>query len=232
MISDLNNINEVAEQFEHIGGRFVTPAAEISIRLKKIKAFIFDWDGVFNDGIKGHEKSSGFSEADAMALHILRFAYWRLTSAVPVIAIITAQKNESAVKFAEREHLTRVYYNFKDKYLPVESICKDYGFQKENIASVFDDIIDYPLAMTTNVRFLINRKSSPLFKSYFINNNLCDYITGCESPQHPVREICELIIGLLGIYDEVLISRFTEKEKYQQYWTARNQNSTQLIAFN
>ena len=231
MVSNLTNINNIAEQFEHIGGLFVTPAAEIADRLKKIKAFVFDWDGVFNDGIKGQEKSSGFSEADAMAMHILRYAYWRLTGEVPKIAVITAQKNESAVKFAEREHFSRVYYNFKDKYIPVEMLSKDFGLKKENIASAFDDIIDYPLAMTTNVRFLINRKSSPLFKSYFIKNNLCDYLTGCESPSHPIREICELIVGLLGIYDEVLITRFTEKEKYQEFWKARNANPTELIPF-
>lgn len=232
MISELNNINEVAEKFEHIGGLFVTPAAEIALRLKKIKAFVFDWDGVFNDGIKGFDRSSGFSEADAMALHILRYAYWRLTGSVPVIAIVTAQKNESAVKFAEREHLTRVYYNFKDKYIPVELLSKDYGFEKGNIASVFDDIIDYPLAMATGLRFLINRKASPLFRSYFTSNNLCDYVTGCESPDHPVREICELVVGLLGIYNEVLITRFSEKEKYQEYWKARNAHNTELIPFN
>jgi 3-deoxy-D-manno-octulosonate 8-phosphate phosphatase (KDO 8-P phosphatase) len=231
MVSNLNHINIVAEQFEHIGGMFVTPAAVVAERLKKIKAFVFDWDGVFNDGIKGQEKSSGFSEADAMALHILRYAYWKSTGSVPLIAIITAQKNESAVKFAQREHLSRVYYNFKDKYIPVELLSKDFGFSKENIASAFDDIIDYPLAMTTNVRFLINRKSSPLFKSYFIKHNLCDYLTGCEAPQHPIREICELIVGLLGNYDDVLISRFTDKATYQEYWKARNEKETELIPF-
>jgi 3-deoxy-D-manno-octulosonate 8-phosphate phosphatase (KDO 8-P phosphatase) len=232
MVSNLNHINIVAEQFEHIGGLFVTPAAVIAERLKKVKAFVFDWDGVFNDGIKGHESSSGFSEADAMALHILRYAYWKLTGSVPLISIVTAQKNESAVKFAQREHLSRVYYNFKDKYIPVELLSKEFGFTKENIASAFDDIIDYPLAMTTNVRFLINRKSSPLFKSYFIKNNLCDYLTGCESPQHPIREICELIVGLLGNYDDVLISRFKDKAIYQEYWKARNEKETELIPFN
>lgn len=232
MVDNLNKVNEIASHFEHMGATFVIPPIQIANRLKNIKAFVFDWDGVFNDGIKGHDRSSGFSEADAMALHILRYAYWRTTGQVPVIALITAQKNESAVKFAEREHLTRVYYNFKDKYLAVEMLSKDYGFTKEDIATTFDDIIDYPLSMTSNVRFLINRKASPLFKSYFIKHNLCDYVTACESPNHPVREICELVIGLLGIYDDVLITRFSEKEKYQEFWKARNEKPTELIPFN
>jgi len=216
--------------FENIGGQFILPSKEIASKLKNIKAFVFDWDGVFNDGIKGEGKTSGFSEADAMALHILRYAYWRLTGAVPIIAIITAQKNESAVKFAEREHLHKVYYNYKDKYVPVELLCKEYNISKENIASAFDDIIDYPLAMSTQLRFLIRRKASPLFHKYFTEHKLCDYVTGCESPDHPIREIVELIIGLLGIYDEVLISRFTEKDKYKQYWDLRNAVKTELIA--
>lgn len=231
MIPNINKVNEVADLFEQAGGIFVTPAPEIASKLANIKAFVFDWDGVFNDGIKGQERTSGFSEADAMGMHILRYAYWRLTGSVPITVLVTAQKNESAVRFAEREFLTKVFYNFKDKYLPINIISKEYGLDKENIATTFDDIIDYPLAVSGCLRFLINRKASPLFQSYFIKNNLCDYVTACESPAHPIREISELVIGLLGIYDEVLLTRFTEKEKYMEYWAARNAIKTQLIPF-
>ncbi len=39
-----------------------------------------------------------------------------------------------------------------------------------------------------------------------------------------------MIIGLLGIYDEVLLTRFTEKEKYEEFWKARNIPITELFA--
>jgi 3-deoxy-D-manno-octulosonate 8-phosphate phosphatase (KDO 8-P phosphatase) len=224
-----SSVAEVAELFKKIGGEFIEPPSVLAEKLKKIKAFVFDWDGVFNSGIKGVEISTGFSEADAMALHILRYAYWKITGSVPVIAIVTAQKNDSSVRFAEREHLTHVFFNYKDKYLPIQILKQNYGLEQENIATAFDDIIDYPLAMSSNVRFLIRRKSSPLFHKYWTESKLCDYVTGSETPEHPVREIAELVIGLLGIYNEVVISRFRDKDTYHKYWLERNAVKTTVI---
>lgn len=231
MLKDITKISDVATAFENLGGVFVSQPTEIAEKLAHIKAFVFDWDGVFNDGIKSCERTSGFSEADAMGMHILRYAYWRATGSIPLTAIITAQKNDSAVKFAEREHLTKVFYNYKNKYLPIEAISNELGLRKENIATTFDDIIDYPLAQSGCLRFLINRKASPLFQTYFRKNNLCDYITANESPNHPIREICEMVVGLMGIYDEVLLTRFTETEKYAEFWKMRNIAQTELIAY-
>ena len=42
-------------------------------RLDKIKAFVFDWDGVFNNGAKDSEGASPFNEVDAMGTNLLRF---------------------------------------------------------------------------------------------------------------------------------------------------------------
>ena len=39
--------------FEKAGGIFCTPAVSILQKLQTVKAFVFDWDGVFNDGTKG-----------------------------------------------------------------------------------------------------------------------------------------------------------------------------------
>ncbi|MCA6414654.1 MAG: phosphatase, partial [Cytophagales bacterium] len=52
--------------FAEIGGRFCIPAVDIQRKLENIKAFVFDWDGVFNDGSKRDQTGSGFTEPDAM----------------------------------------------------------------------------------------------------------------------------------------------------------------------
>jgi len=45
----------IPELFTSIGGRFISEPELISAKLKTIKAFIFDWDGVFNNGQKSAE---------------------------------------------------------------------------------------------------------------------------------------------------------------------------------
>lgn len=229
MLFKNDRIKATSEYFDNAGGKFITPPVTIAKKLKSIKAFIFDWDGVFNSGIKTKEQSSGFGEADAMGLHILRYAYWRKTGQVPVTAIITGQKNESAITFAQREHINEVFTNFKDKAEPVKQIADTYQIKKNEIASVFDDIIDYPLADNTGLRFLINRDASPLFRKYFTEHNLCDYVTGMQQAHFPVREICEMVVAFIDHYDEMLISRFKNKKQYQQYAEAKNSINTNIV---
>ena len=38
--------------FEKEGGEFITPPSSFIKKLKGVKAIIFDWDGVFNSGVK------------------------------------------------------------------------------------------------------------------------------------------------------------------------------------
>lgn len=59
-------------------GQFVTSEADIAKRLSKAKAFIFDWDGVFNNGFKQGQAGSGFSEVDSMGTNLLRFLIFQL----------------------------------------------------------------------------------------------------------------------------------------------------------
>jgi 3-deoxy-D-manno-octulosonate 8-phosphate phosphatase (KDO 8-P phosphatase) len=219
---------EAIKVFEELGGQFITPAEEISRKIKNIKAFVFDWDGVFNDGKKGAEKTSDFSEVDSMGIHIIRYCYWRTHGVLPIVAIITGSDNESAIKFAERDHLTTVFSYYKDKSQALNALKKEYRVTKDQIATVFDDIIDYPLAIDSGLRFLIKRDASPLFKKYFTENKLCDYVTANEQPKHPIREICELIVGLQGMYEDTLTSRFTDKVKYKEFWDLRQSVKTKF----
>ena len=224
-----DQILKTADLFEEIGAKFITPPTQLAQKLKSVSGFIFDWDGVFNDGYKGINRTSDFAEPDAMALHTLRYAYWKIHGKLPVIAIITGQHNETAFQLAEREHLALVLAGFRDKFEALEKMKVEFGLNKEELVSVFDDIIDYPLAVSTGVRFLVNRPASPMLKQYFIKNDLCDVITGSTSGNYAIREISELVIGLWGNYDEMFISRFRDKDKYEEFWNLRQSVKTIII---
>ena len=62
--------------FENNGGKFLISEALLISNLSRIKAFIFDWDGVFTNGEKDHELQSRFNEVDSMGTNLLRFSFF------------------------------------------------------------------------------------------------------------------------------------------------------------
>jgi len=136
----------LAEKFNAAGGRFVTPVEEVARRVGQCQAIVFDWDGVFNAGRKGHASASGFSEADSMGTNMLRYGLWRKLGRLPFAAIISGENNQSAIAFAEREHFDAAYTGMRNKKQVIEHVCAQHELQPEQIACVFDDINDLPMA--------------------------------------------------------------------------------------
>ncbi len=212
----------IQQAFEKEGGTFLNSAEEIAGKLKEIRCFVFDWDGVFNKGVKTELKGSPFSEPDSMGLNMLRFSYWLLHGELPVTAIITGENNLSAVDFAKREHLNAVYLNTKNKKEALTHLTNNYSIDPSQTAFVFDDILDLALAESCLLSFCIKRSASPLFTEFVTNNKLANYITAKEGGEHAVREITELLIGLNGNYNETVSKRMEHIGDYKKYITTRN----------
>lgn len=207
--------------FSEIGGTFLSSALDISAKLKTIKAFVFDWDGVFNNAVKNENKSSNFNEADSMGTNLLRFNYFLHNNKMPACAIISGEKNEMAFYFCNREHFDASYYKVADKIIALEHFCKANNIEKSEVCYMFDDVLDLSIAKVCGIRILINRKANPLFKNYVINNKLADYITAHESGNFAVREACEMLIGLSETYNEVIEHRTVYSPIYKDYITQR-----------
>ena len=211
----------LVEKFTAAGGNFVTPVEELIQKLAECRAVVFDWDGVFNAGRKGHTSASGFAEVDSMGTNMLRYGLWRRQGVLPYTAIISGENNESAIRFAEREHLTAVYTGIRSKQHVIEHLCGEHDLRPEQIACVFDDINDLPMAEVCGIRFMVRCSASPMFADYVERRDHCDYVTGAESGGYPVREICELSLGLLDAFDDVVTSRVAYDAEYNQYLKAR-----------
>jgi hypothetical protein len=130
--------------FSRLGGTFVTPAATLVERMRTIRGFVSDWDGVFNQGAKGEGAESTYSEPDSMGTNLLRYALWRKHGKLPIAALITGAENPSARNFA-------------------------------------------------------------------------------------VREVCELLLGLLGAFDAVVASRVAWDRDYAAYFAARQALTTEFV---
>jgi 3-deoxy-D-manno-octulosonate 8-phosphate phosphatase (KDO 8-P phosphatase) len=223
-------VTAIAARFAELGGRFLTDPQQLTVRLGEIRALVFDWDGVFNTGAKGHAAQSGFNEADSMGTNMLRYGLWRRDGDLPVTAIITGENNPSAESFATREHFHAVYTGASDKAEAIDRLCAAYKLTTAQIACVFDDINDIGMARQCGARFLVPRGADSLFQDYLTRNGCVDYATAASSGRFAVREVAELVLGLLGVFDAVVDSRVAQDVPYRQYFSLRQEVETQLVA--
>jgi 3-deoxy-D-manno-octulosonate 8-phosphate phosphatase (KDO 8-P phosphatase) len=215
-------MTELEKTFTALGGQFITPADELTEKLKAVRAIVFDWDGVFNDGIKTGSGSSSFSEVDSMGTNLLRFGFWlHHGGQLPVVAIITGVINELADALVRREHFHACYSQAKHKVEVLAHLLDQYNLQPQEVGFFFDDALDLSVAEIAGVRIMVRRNANPLFTNYVIQNGLADYVTGNQSGQFAVREGCELMLGLLGQFDSVMAERLRYRPVYDNYYQQR-----------
>jgi 3-deoxy-D-manno-octulosonate 8-phosphate phosphatase (KDO 8-P phosphatase) len=219
------------QEFVKLGGTFLTPAKQIRSSLTFTKAYVFDWDGVFNDGRKTGETDSTFSEIDSMGINLLRFDYWLRNKRFPHIFVITGMNNKTAAGFAKREHFDGIFHGIRNKREALESICNKYKITAREIAFIFDDVLDIEVAKLSGLSFFIGRKSNPLLTQYIKQNKICNYISALSGENHAIREICELLMGLSGDYNRTLELRIQFNGEYEEYLKKREAINTDIVSF-
>jgi 3-deoxy-D-manno-octulosonate 8-phosphate phosphatase (KDO 8-P phosphatase) len=221
-------ITELESRFSKLGGVFLTPALVLAERVTRMHGFVCDWDGVFNDGAKSDVAQSTYNEPDSMGTNLLRYALWRVRGrSLPICALVTGAANPSAHAFAMREHFQAVYYGARNKTAAIESLCGTHGLSTEQLLCIFDDVND--LGMRCGIRVLVRRDASPLLHDYITRRHLCDYVTANTPQRHAVREVCELLLGLLGSFDAVVASRVAWDDDYQRYFAERQAVVTDFV---
>lgn len=222
----MSRLVQIREQFEHIGGEFFTDVEQIARALQDVRVFLFDWDGVFNDGMKFGVQGSPFGEADSMGVNLLRLSYWLKHGKMPLTGIISGATNEVAKYYAEREGLEFCVRGFTDKGKAFTSLCDKLNIQPSEIAFVFDDVLDLPIAKQVAFRCRTRRDSGPLFSQYIRDRHLCDYLSAMPGGSHAVRECCELMIGLCFDFNTAVDVRCEYGPRYEEYLVLRKSGET------
>lgn len=212
-------------------GAFVTDAAAIGERLAGINAYIFDWDGVFNNGSKGEDGSSPFNEVDSMGINMLRYNHYIRKGSNPIAGIITGENNPVAFTFARREHFHAVYYGFKNKKDALLHLCAAHDIQPSEVAYFFDDITDLEVASMCGVRIMVGRACNPMLLMLAKERQLVDYITANDGGNNAIREATELLKALSGKYEETIMQRAEYSEHYRDYLNSRNIPSPAFYSF-
>jgi 3-deoxy-D-manno-octulosonate 8-phosphate phosphatase (KDO 8-P phosphatase) len=184
---------------------------------------------VFNQGAKGEGAESTYSEPDSMGTNLLRYALWRKDGELPIAALITGAENPSARNFALREHFHAIYSGARNKTAAIEMLCRTHGVSSESLVCIFDDVNDLGMAFGCGIRVYVRRTASPLLRDYVVRTGLCDYVTAHSAERHAVREVCELLLGLLGAFDAVVASRVAWDRDYAAYFAARQALTTEFV---
>ncbi len=213
------------EIFSTLGGRYIVPPSQLREKLMSIKAILFDWDGVFNHGEKG-QIPSPFNEVDSMGINMLRFGYFMITGHIPYTAIVTGETNHTAFHWATREKLNDVFFQAKHKVDIIKHLEKESGIAAHEVLFVFDDILDLSLSKVAGARFLVNRKSNPLFIDYCVRHGLCDYITFSPGNEYAIREISEVVLDSLGMFDKTIDERMLFNGIYSDFLSIKMQKNT------
>jgi 3-deoxy-D-manno-octulosonate 8-phosphate phosphatase (KDO 8-P phosphatase) len=220
--------DKIIKLFEKGGGAFITPPLSFVEKLKKVKAVLFDWDGVFNDGSKKAGEGSPFSEVDAMGSNLLRYAFRKQNGSLPTVAIVTGENNPPAQALAQREHFHELYFMAKNKSIAFGSFCEKYSLKPAEVLFFFDDVLDLGVAAQCGARVMIGRKSNPMLNEFAKQEGLVDYMTGSEGGRSGLREGCEVVMGMLGVYDDVVRSRSIFSQDYKDYVAERSKVVTTI----
>lgn len=214
---------------EYFKGEFISSPTTLKQKIKQIKAFVFDWDGVFNDGRKNIEGHSSFSETDSMGVNMMRFSYFLQHKQLPVTAIITGENNQMAFSFAKRENLHHVYYKAANKETALMHLCQHYKISPADVLFVFDDVLDFSVAKLAGVRFMIGRTANPLLHEFAADKRLVDYITAHSGNNNGVREVSEIVMSMTNNFDVAIELRMKYSEAYKDYITLRNKTTTEFF---
>jgi 3-deoxy-D-manno-octulosonate 8-phosphate phosphatase (KDO 8-P phosphatase) len=82
-------------------------------------------------------------------------------------------------------------------------------------------VLDIRLARICGLRLQLRHPGSHLFNHFVRTNQAADYTTANEGGKGGLREVCELLIGLNGNYEEVLHARIDYTGDYESYFKLR-----------
>lgn len=218
------------DPFVELGTELLLQPGEFVARLGRIRAVLFDWDGVFNDGWKDLEGGSPFSEVGSMGVNMLRFGLWLQNGErLPQAAIITGQQNPYAERFAQREKLHGLYMGFIDKREAFDAFLRKHALKDEEVAFFYDDAIDLAVADRCGLRILMRGPASEFFVKHAVGRGCVDLITSLSGGENGLREATDALLTLMGRYGEVIDNRAAYSETYQRYLRQRQALEPEIL---
>ena len=160
------------------------------IGLNKIKAVMFDIDGVFTDGnayLLEREVVKVLNSRDRLAV---RFA----NEAGLKVFVISGGYSIPVKKDLDKFGATEVHINVKDKFAVYQTILDDHGLEDEEVMYMGDDLPDLPILRIVGVSACPSDAASDV-------KNMVNYVSKYGGGKFAVRDIVEQVLRVQGKWE-------------------------------
>ncbi len=157
-------------------------------KLKNIKLFISDVDGVFTDGafyINGeHQEFKKFNALDGLGVKLLQSA------GIPVV-IISGRHSEATSDRMGKLGVEDIFQGDISKSAAYDKMKKKYGVTDEEISYIGDDLIDLPILRQVGLAVAVPNSVSE-------TREASHYVTQKPGGSGAVREVSDMILKAQG----------------------------------
>lgn len=170
-------------------------------KAQRIKAFIFDVDGVLTDGTLYYtpagEVMKRFFVQDGVAIKML------MDEGIEV-GIISAKDSKAALHRLKELGIENIYMGAEDKYEVYIKFLNEKGLSEDVVCYMGDDVPDLQIMKKTALSFAPANACMEVKEA-------ADYVTEKKGGEGAVREAIEILLKAKGKWEKAL-SKFLKKE--------------------
>ena len=163
-------------------------SAELRRRLRRIRAFALDVDGVLTDGGMYYgpagEGLRRFHVRDGMGLRLVR-------EAGVTLALISGEETDIILRRAEKLKIRHVYMGVEDKAEAFLDFLRRAGVEAGETAYMGDDVNDVPPLRLAGLAFTVPGAPPAVRKA-------AHKVTRARGGEGAVREACDLLLSVLA----------------------------------
>lgn len=167
---------------------------ELKYKASKIKAAVFDVDGVMTDGSLTFDENGieykTFNAKDGQGIVMLNRAGF-------ITAIITARQNGTVKHRFENLGMTKLYEGQKNKMLALEAFMEEFALEPEEIAYMGDDLPDICVLKKIGLSCAPADAIQEVIET-------AEFISSKNGGRGAIREMCDFILKSTGKYDLIM----------------------------
>ncbi|HYA40247.1 MAG TPA: HAD hydrolase family protein [Syntrophobacteraceae bacterium] len=172
-------------------------------RIIPVKMMIFDVDGVLTDGrVIYMDDGSELKEFDARDGHGIKL----LQRAGIEVALISGRACKAVEHRARGLGISRVRQGAKVKTEPYDQLLEETGLKESETGYMGDDLIDIPVMRRAGFSVAVPNGAPHIFP-------YAHYITSAPGGRGAVREVCEMILQVQGLWESVIERYLSESPK-------------------